>query len=87
MIASGFQVGREGCEDLRLTSSFSIAASMTRSAIGERLKLFAGAIRLSAGLALSSLIRLFLTWRAHVAVDGGDAALMRSGRDVVQQHV
>ena len=72
-IASGLSDGQTLAKIVRLTSSFSVAASMTRSQSPKASNVSAGVMRLSAAWRSSSEMRLRLDLARHVAVDGRDA--------------
>ena len=86
-IASGFSSGQRSAKILRLTSSFSVADSITRSQSPSSSSVSAGVMRASAALRSSSVISLRETCRAMLPLMVASPALMRSRRDVVEQHV
>src|SRR6187401_633023 len=77
-IASAFRCGQRSEKILRLTSSFSLADSMTRSQSPSLSSVSAGAMRLSAPCRSSSAISLRCTWRARLPLMVASPALMRS---------
>jgi hypothetical protein len=60
-MVSGFSPGQSALKILRLTSSFSVAASITRSQSPRSASVFAGLMRLSAASRSSSVMRCRLT--------------------------
>ena len=78
-IASGLSTGQTLAKIERLTSSFSVAASMTRSQSSNASIVSAGAMRWSAAWRSSSVMRLRLTCRAMLPLMVAIPALMRSG--------
>src|SRR6476619_7699406 len=77
-IASDFNDEQSSPKILRLTSSFSVAVSMTRSQLENAYYLYAGLIRASAFLRSSSLIAFLVTCRAMLPLMVAMPALMRS---------
>ena len=77
-IASGLRFGQRSAKILRLTSSFSLADSMTRSQSESLSSESAGRMRLSAPWRSSSEISLRDTWRARLPLIVANPALMRS---------
>ncbi len=86
-MASGLSDGQRLAKICRLTSSFSVAASITRSQSPKSSKLSAGAMLAERGLALLLGDALARDLPRHVAVDGRDAGLDAVGRDIVEQDV
>ena len=86
-IASGLSEEQSAEKICRLTSSFSVAASMTRSHSPKSSYFSAGLMRLSAAWRSSSLIRLRSHLPSHVAVDGRDPGLEAVGIDIVEPDV
>ncbi len=79
MMASGLSIGQSEARILRLTSSFSVAVSITRSQSPNASIVSAGWMRCSAALRSSSLIRLLETCRAMLPLMVAMPALIRSG--------
>src|SRR5262245_43290321 len=77
--ASGLRTGQRSVKILRLTSSFSVAVSMTRSHSPRASTVSAAWMRASAALRSSSLITFLATWRAMLPLMVAMPALMRSG--------
>ncbi len=75
MIASGFSTGQSLVKILRLTSSFSVAASITRSQSPRSSSCQAGRDALERRLAVVFADRALLHLPGHVAVDGGEAGI------------
>ena len=65
-MASGLSVGQSAAKILRLVSSFSVAASMTRSQSASSPSVGAAPMRLIAACRCSSVMRWRLTWRARL---------------------
>src|SRR6516165_8446600 len=78
MMASGLSSGQTLAKIVRLISSFSVAASMTRSQSPKASSVSAGVMRLSAACRSSSVIRLRLTCRAMLPLIVAIPALIRS---------
>ena len=78
MIASGFSEAHRSAKILRLTSSFSVAVSITMSQSAMASYFSAGLMRASAALRSSSLISFLPTWRAMLPLMVAMPALMRS---------
>src|SRR5499426_1198068 len=76
--ASGLRTGQRSVKILRLTSSFSVAVSMTRSHSPSASSVSAAWMRASAALRSSSLITFLATWRAMLPLMVAMPALMRS---------
>ncbi len=79
-IASGFSTGQRLAKILRLTSSFSVAASITRSQSPNAVERFRRRDALERGLALLLGDALAADLARHVAVDGGEPGLDRGRR-------
>src|SRR5262245_42547625 len=77
-IASGLSTGQTLAKMARLVSSFSVAASMTRSQSPKASNVSAGVMRLSAACRSSSVMRLRLTCRAMLPLMVAIPALIRS---------
>ena len=78
-MASGFSEAHRSVKILRLTSSFSVAVSITRSQSAKASYFSAGLMRASALLRSSSLIAFLPTCRAMLPLMVAMPALMRSG--------
>ena len=79
IVASGFRIGDRSVKILRLTSSFSLADSITRSQSARSAMRSAGWMWASAALRSSSLIVPFDTWRAMLPLMVASADFTRSG--------
>ena len=77
-IASGLSVVQTAVKILRLTSSFSLAASITRSQSPSSLSVFAAPMRFIAASRSSSVMRWRLTCRARLPSMVASPSAMRS---------
>ena len=77
-IVSGFSTGQSSEKILRLTSSFSVAASITRSQSASPSSVSAVEMRLSADALSSSVMRLRATWRAMLPLMVASASFRRA---------
>ncbi len=78
-ITCGGRASLSATKILRFTSSFSVAASITRSQEARSSKLAAGSMRPSAACRSCSLSAPLATWRAMLPLMVASAALTRSG--------
>ena len=86
-MVSGFSAGQSAVKILRLVSSCSVAASMTRSQSPRSSSVLAGRDALDRSLAFLVADALLADLTRQIAVDGGERRGDAVGRDVVEQDV